>query len=137
MIKVRHSKAKRALLLDFSEEVNKSDIWRAGEEIDQALRDIGRGYTLIEIFHNHPHFEDGAGCFIGDMIEACYANNRIWRVIRLQENENSDPGLSILHRTRWKREVPEIDMDNIREAIAVAREEAEEQQKWFLGDYSI
>lgn len=137
MIKVRHSKSKRALLLDFSEEVNKEDVQRAEAEIDQALRDIGGGYTLIEIFHNHPHFEGGAGYFAGDMVEACYTNNRIWRVIRLQEDGNSDPGMAILHRTRWKRDVPEIEMDNIREAMAVAREEATEQRVWVLGDYTI
>jgi len=132
VIKVRHSKSKRVLLLDFSGGVGKQDLIQAGKDISIALSDIGRGYTLIEIFHDQPRFERGAGLEAGTMVGSCYENNRIWRVIRIEDKEHADPGLSILHQTRWKREIPVLTMDNIKEAVAVAKEEALEQSDWWV-----
>jgi hypothetical protein len=131
VIKVKHSKSKRALLVDFSGPLGKEDIDRAHRDIQAALDNIGRGYTLIEIFHDHPYFEPSASLEAGLMVGLFYKNNRIWRVIRVEENEQADPGLSILHKTRWARSVPELTMDNIRQAVATAREEAQEQFAWW------
>jgi hypothetical protein len=133
MIKVRHSKSKRVLLLDFSGAVNTRDLQQAEVDIERALRDIGKGYTLVEVFRNHPCFEAGARLVAGEVVGTCYKNSRIWRVIRLEDVEYADPGVAILHRTRWRRDVPELTMDNIREAVAVAKEESAEQAEWWEG----
>jgi hypothetical protein len=130
MINVRHSKSKRLMLLDFVGVIREDDVQKADNEIIEALKNIGRGYTLIEVFRKHPQFGEKVGMAIGKMMALCYDNNRIWRVIRVEETVHADPGVSIFHRTRWKRDVPELEMDSLREAVVVAKEEVLEQGEY-------
>lgn len=132
MLKVKHSKSKRIVLLDFSGEIGKEDIKLADAEVGRALEDIGKGYTLIEVFHHHPRFTPLSGRTAGDLASKCYSASRIWRVIRVEDSPHADPGMSILHRTRWPRDVPELEMDNVREAVEVAKEETREQEDWIV-----
>lgn len=130
MLKVKYSKVKRAVLLDFSGEVGVFDIKGAEKEVGAALKDIGKGYTLIEVFHDNPHFTMSASKLVGDLAACCYDDSRIWRVVRVEDRLHADPGMAILHRTRWKREIPILEMDNVRMAIEVAKEEIREQEDW-------
>jgi hypothetical protein len=127
MIKVRHSKTRRMVLLDFGGEIGVGDVHDAVQEVGKALGDIGDGYTLVEVFRDKPHFTIAAAREAGNLAGACDSGSGIWMVVRVEGDDHCDPGMTILHRTRWKREVPEVRIGSVGQALALAAEEVREQ----------
>lgn len=127
MIKVRHSRARRMLVLDFAGDIGGGEVREAAEGVGHALGEMKKGYTLVEVFRGHPHFTASGAMAAGELASACYSGNRIWMAVRVEGAEYGDPGMSILHKTRWKRGVPEVQTDTIGKALAMAKEEAREQ----------
>lgn len=88
------------------------------------------GYTLIEVFRGSSHLESTGIQHLGELTRACYKDCRIWRVVRVYQNNGSDPGLIVTHRIRWKRPIPEMEADNFPAAISLAEEEITENSEW-------
>lgn len=130
MLKVRYNKRKHTVILDFCGQVGKRDFERAVPEAETALGNIGKGYTLIEIFRRKPFLSPEISQRMGALLALCYRKSRIWRVVRVLGDSSRDPGISILHRTRWNRQVPEMETDNIRHAMGIAEEELRENRAW-------
>lgn len=120
-------------MLDFEGDIGGGDVREATCGVARALGAMHKGYTLVEVFRGRPHFTVSGARTAGELAEACYSGNRIWMVVRVEEDERGDPGMSILHKTRWKREVPEVRIDSISQAVAMAREETKEQAEWTQG----
>lgn len=130
MIKVRHSKHRRTILLELSGELGSSDAARASSEVVHALNEVGKGYALIEAFRGGTTIPVAAVPQLSEMVSLCYLRSRIWRVVRVFVSGGQDPGLCILHRTRWDRCVPMTDADTARLALAMAEEEVKENAEW-------
>lgn len=130
VIKVHHSCARKAVLLRVSGEVGRGDALRAAARIALALRNMGHGYTLIEVFKGACRLSGRAGLAMAVLARTCYERGRIWRVVRISIGGGQDPGLRILHRTRWDRNVPEIDADSVGGALDLAEREAEDNLDW-------
>lgn len=132
MIKVRHSKSRHALILELSGEIGANEAEAAKHKVARVLEELGRGYTLIEAFRGGAKISRDAMLRVADLVSACYTGSRIWRVVRIFMDGASDPGLCILHRTRWTRSVPESEADGARQAVALAEEEARENSEWLV-----
>lgn len=130
MLKVLRSKSRKAVLLELSGTIGASETKRAAAELAGALRDIGHGYTLIEVFRGTSKFSQKALQIVAILARTCYDRSRIWRVVRLAVDGGHDPGLRILHVTRWGRRVPEVEHESIRDALVVAAEELEDNAHW-------
>lgn len=130
MIKVSHSNNQHWLALELSGTLTPQDIEGAIGRVLPALQLMDHGYTLIEVFRGNSHLEAPSAHCIGSLAKACYKPCRIWRVARVYEDNGSDPGLIITHRSRWTRRVPEIEVNDISSAIALAKEEVKENSTW-------
>lgn len=118
------------LVLDFAGNIGEVEVRDAEAAVGKALGEMRKGYTLIEVFRGRPHFTGDGARAAGELAAACYFRNRIWLVVCVDGDGHSDPGMSILHKTRWKREVPEVRIDSIGQAVAMAKEETREQGGW-------
>jgi hypothetical protein len=130
VIKVHHSTKQHWLCLEFSATITHTDIKRATERVSPILKKMEHGYTLIEIFRGYNRLEVTATQDIGNLTHACYKSCRIWRVVRVSQENGHDPGVVLTHRTRWKRAIPEIEVDDLPTAINAAEEEFEENSCW-------
>lgn len=130
MIKIISSKRRHLVILDIAGPVCKEDVAAARDKISSSLSSMKNGYTLIEIYRHTPSLGDNSGLTIGDLMSMFYAAGRIWRVVKVSHNGATDPGLVILHRTRWKRHVFEVDAGDIRQALEMAAEELCENADW-------
>jgi hypothetical protein len=130
MLKVKYSKSKRVVILDFAGDIRSVDIPALAKRIFRATERIGHGYTLVEIFRNPTTIGVKVAGKLGSLIKLCYAGSRIWRVVKVLPKDSQDPGIGILHRTRWGRNVPEIDTDSIHLALEIAEEEMRENAEW-------
>jgi hypothetical protein len=133
MIKVRYSARRHLLLIDFCnlEEECPVDQWKdAVRKISRALSKLSAGYTLIEVFRQNSNMDKKTIRRLGAIIDLCYAPIRIWRVLQLSHKGGVDPGLRILHRTRWKRNVPALEVSDIKHALSLAEEEISDNRDW-------
>jgi len=130
MIKVKHSKFRRTILLELSGEIELGEVEEARAELERALDKLGYGYTLVEAFRGGVKISQEVVFQIAELVGLCYLRSRIWRVIRLFLDGGIDPGLCILHRTRWFRNVPVTEAYTARLAMAMAEEEARENSEW-------
>jgi hypothetical protein len=133
MIKIKYSKSRKAVVLDLSGVIEQANINQLAKRISRSIAQIGRGYTLIEVFRSPIFIGSEVAVKLGSLIKLCYHSGRIWRVVKVSHNDGRDPGLGILHRIRWSRDVPEMEVDNIRIAMRVAEEEMEENREWETG----
>jgi len=136
MLKVHYSETRRALVLDISGNLGASETSRATARVAGALRGMRKGYTLIEVFRGKTKMTGKAVDCAGALIRTCYERGRIWRVIKLSVGGGWDPGLKILHITRWKRRVPETEVDSIGAALAAADEETQDNGAWWAAEGS-
>jgi hypothetical protein len=91
---------------------------------------MSKGYTLVEVYREGAGLAGRNGRHMGALLGLCYSCGRIWRVIKISVNEARDPGLGILHRTRWKREVPETEVDSVKVGAVMVGEEIKENAEW-------
>jgi len=131
MLSVEYSQKEHWVELDVSGEVSLAQVKRAYNNLTKALSKMDHGYTLIEYFRNRPHFPPETLLAIGPLMGLCYDHSRIWRAVRILSPDSPDPGLIVTHRTRWGRQVPEINVDTLEEATALAKEELSEHSQWF------
>jgi hypothetical protein len=134
MVKVHYSEIRRALMLDISGNLGASETSRAVTRVADALRKMEKGYTLIEVFSGKAKMTGKAVDCAAALIRTCYERGRIWRVIRLSVGGGWDPGLNILHITRWKRRIPEMEVESIGAAMRAAEEETQENEAWWAAE---
>lgn len=140
MIKVKCSKSKHLLLLDFINQggtIAMGDFKRLVSRISRLLLKINTGYTLVEVYGRGTKIDRERIGKIGEIYRLCYGARRIWRVVQVHKNCHPDPGLRILHQTRWKRHVPMIEVSNMKRALDLAMEEVEENSEWVVGTSAL
>jgi hypothetical protein len=130
MLKVKYSQKEQWVELEVSGEIALAQVRHACKNLPGVLQKMDHGYTLIEHFRNRPSFPQESIWAVGPLIGLCYEQSRIWRVVRVLSPNAPDPGLVVAHRVRWGRRVPEIEVDTLGEATALAREELCEQTQW-------
>ncbi len=130
MIKVLNFQDHRAVLIAFWGGIGHSEIGRATAKVGGILREMGHGYTLIESFVENPHFSAKAARTAGKLAQVCYERNRIWRAIQIHIGKSQDPGMCVLHRTRWPRAVPESEAEDLMTALHTAEDEVVENSGW-------
>lgn len=125
------------MVLDFSGSIGSSQTKRATGEVARSLRKMGHGYTLVEAFRGVVKFSKKAAGEAGRLVGTCYERGRIWRVVTVTLDGGVDPGLRILHRTRWGRGVPETEVDRAGGALALAAREVSENSGWIDGGGAV
>lgn len=133
MFKFNYSQKKHVLLFDFSK-VNgkdgKTSFRGTANKIRRALGKIKHGYTLVEVFRDQVSLSQESVSKLASLYSLCYSQKRIWLVVQVHRDDVSDPGVRILRRTRWARDVPTVEVENIRQAISLAEEETGGNFTW-------
>lgn len=133
MFKIKYSRSKHVLLLDFNGETLPSDPcgWKKlTRRISRGLNKINTGYTLVEVFRGGASLSPHHARQMGALYRLFYEGGRIWRVIQVNSEGGTDPGVRIFHRTRWVRDVPLMEVESVGQALILAREEIAENQDW-------
>lgn len=141
MLKIKYSRSKHVLLLDFNGETPPSDPcgWKKiTRKTSRGLNKINAGYTLVEVFRGGDSLSPHHARKMGALYRLFFEGGRIWRVIQVNSEGGTDPGVRIFYRTRWLGDVPLMEVESVGQAMILAREEISENADWIkvfrLGD---
>jgi len=133
MFKFNYSRKDHVLLFDFSRMTDcggELSFRHMVGKVRRALGKIRHGYTLVEVFRDRVFLPPQSLSKLASLYSMCYSQKRVWRVVQVLREDVPDPGIRILRRIRWNRDVPAVEVENVRQAVSLAREEIGDNFSW-------